>query len=200
LNKIICNLTHYYTKYEAKLLDHIFVNLPTLETERLFLRKLLYSDKKSIFEYAKNPQVALHVLWNAHQSEFDTLEFLNIVYDAYNNNQAAPWGIQLKTDNNIIGTAGFVSWNRKMKRAEIGYVLSVEHWNKGLIPEAVKEIINFGFEKMELEKIVSRCKPKNVASEKVLEKCGFSFDGLVKNQMIIKGKPEDMRMYTLPRK
>jgi ribosomal-protein-alanine N-acetyltransferase len=182
------------------LLDHIFSNLPTLETERLILRKLLYSDKKSIFSYAKNPIVAKHVLWNEHKSEFDTLEFLNIVYEAYNNNRAAPWGIQLKDSDGIIGTAGFVSFDEDKKKAEIGFVLSSEYWNQGLITEAVKRIIRFGFETMELKLIHSRCKPENSASCRVMEKCGFKFDGLMKSQMLIKGKAEDMKMYSLSEK
>jgi len=197
LNKNICNFTNHYTKYEVKLLDHIFLNLPTLETERLFLRKLLYSDKKSIFEYAQNPEVAQHVIWVAHQTEFDSLDFLNTVYDAYNHNKAAPWGIQLKTANNVIGTAGFVNWDNEKKEAEIGYVLSSEHWNNGLATEAVNAIITFGFNKMNLQRINSRCKPENISSYKVLEKCGFNFDGIVKNQMMIKGELHDMRMYYL---
>ena len=179
------------------MLDHIFISLPTLVTERLILRKLEYSDKKSIFSYAKNPEVAKHVLWDAHQNEFDSLEFLNTVYGAYNKNKAAPWGIQFKENTNIIGTAGFVQWDKENKEAEIGYALSQEYWNKGLITEAVNAIIKFGFHQMKLEKITSRCKPENIASYKVLEKCGLNFDGVVKKQIWMKGEFHDMMMYSL---
>ncbi len=178
------------------MLDRIFISLPTLETERLILRKLLYSDKNDIFSYAQNPKVAQHVLWDAHQSNFDTLEFLNIVYEAYNKNNAAPWGIQLKNEDKIIGTSGFVSWDKEKKEAEIGFALAEEYWNKGIITEANIEIIKFGFEKMKLNKIVSRCKPENIGSYKVLEKCGFTFDGVIEKQIIIKEKPEDMKVYS----
>lgn len=177
------------------MLDHLFISLPTLETERLRLRKLLYSDKKAIFEYAKNPEVAKHVLWYEHKSEFDTIEFLNTVYEAYNKNKAAPWGIELKSNNKLIGTAGFVAWDKNSREAEIGYTLSQDYWNMGLTTEAVNKIISFGFEKMKLTKILSRCKPSNVASYKVLEKVGFTFDTIIQGQMVIKGKLEDMRMY-----
>jgi RimJ/RimL family protein N-acetyltransferase len=179
------------------LLDRIFISLPTLETERLILRKLLYSDKDDIFSYAKNPEVAKHVLWDAHQNEFDTLGFLNIIYEAYNKNKAAPWGIQHKNEDKIIGTTGFVHWDPNKREAEIGYALSQDYWNRGIISEAVTEVIRFGLEQMDLVKITSSCKPENIGSFKVLEKCGFNFDGIIENQMLIKGVLEDMRMYSL---
>jgi len=178
------------------LLNHIFISLPTLITERLLLRKLAYSDKNDIFSYAKNSEMAKHVLWDAHQTVFDSLDFLNIVYEAYNKNNAAPWGIQLKKEPKLIGTAGFVNWEKEKKEAEIGYALSQEYWNEGIITEAVKEILKFGFSEMRLKKITSRCKPENIGSYKVLEKCGFHYDGLINKQMWMKGELHDMRMYS----
>ena len=180
------------------MLDHVFISLPTLETDRMYLRKLLYSDQEDIFEYASNPLVAEHLLWDAHQSEFDTIQFLNIVYAAYNHNKAAPWGIELKLSKKIIGTAGFVYWEKDNKEAEVGYAISQQYWNQGLVTEAVSKIIKFGFEELRLKKITSRCKPDNTGSYKVLEKSGFIFDGIVENQMFMKGKLEDMRMYSYP--
>ena len=178
------------------MLDHIFINLPTLETKRLVLRKLLYTDQEDIFEYAKKPTVAEHVLWEPHKTEFDTIQFLNLVYESYNHNQAAPWGITVKKVDKVIGTVGFVNWNREDNIAEIGYALDEKYWNQGFVTEAVFKVINFGFEKLKLHKIISRCKPQNVGSFRVLEKCGFNFDGLVENQMQIKGRWEDMKLYS----
>lgn len=190
----------YYTKYAIKLLNNIFTNLPTIETERLRLRKLKYSDQKDIFVYAHNPKVAEHVLWEAHSNEFDTIQFLNLVYEAYNHNRAAPWGIEIKNGQNIIGTVGFVNYYPDKREAEIGYALSEKYWGKGLTTEAVGEVIKYGFEQMELNLITARCKLQNIPSYRVLEKCNFNFDGIIKNQLEIKGKLEDMRMYSLSKK
>ena len=180
-----------------KLLDYIFCQLPKLETERTYLRKILYTDKSDIFAYAKNPKVTEHVLWEAHQSEFDTIEYLNTVYGSYNKNNAAPWGIEFKETGKIIGTVGFVNWDKEDKKAEIGYILSEDYWRRGIITEVVNEIVKFGFEKLELIEISARSKPANVASQKVLVKCGFKYCGLIKKQMMIKGKLEDMDLFSL---
>ena len=180
--------------------NNIFTNLPAIKSERLILRKLSYSDQKDIFEYAKNPRVADHLLWEAHQNEFDTIQFLNLVYEAYNHNNAAPWGIEIKSSKKIIGTIGFVNYYNDKKEAEIGYALSENYWGKGLVTEALREVLKFGFVKMNLDLITARCKPVNTASFRVLEKCHFDFEGIIEQQMEIKGKLEDMRMYSLTKK
>ena len=178
------------------MLEHIFIRLPTLETERLILRKLEYSDKSDIFEYAKNPEVAKYVLWEPHQEEIDTIAFLNIIYAAYNKNKASSWGIQLKENSKIIGTIGFAKWDKENKVGEIGYVLAQEYWGKGIITEAVKEILKFGFEQMELTKITAHCIAENIGSEKVLLKAGFKFDGLFPKSETIKGKLVDIKWFS----
>lgn len=181
------------------MLDHIFINLPQLETDRLLLRKLVYSDKSNIFEYAQNPNVAKYVLWDEHQSELDSLAFLNIVYEAYNKNEAAPWGISLKNLNKIIGTAGFVKWDKNNNTAEIGYALSENYWGQGIIPEAIQEIIKFGFEKMNLDKISAECHSNNLGSIKVLEKGQFNFENEIENKTEIKGKLCNMKTFSILR-
>ena len=148
--QIIVKFVLYYTKYDAKLFDNIFRNLPTIETNRLILRKLQYSDQDDIYAYANNPNVAKHVLWDAHKDKFDTIEFLDIILEAYSDNRAAPWGIELKENRKIIGTVGFVSFDSEIMEAEIGYALSEDYWNRGIISEAIKEVLRFGFEQLML--------------------------------------------------
>ena len=111
------------------MLDGFFINLPQLETERLLLRKLEYTDKQDIFEYASNPEVSKYMPWEAHGGEIDTLDFLNIAYDNYNNDRPASWGIVLKSKKKIIGTAGFASLDKINLRAEFGYAISQDYWN-----------------------------------------------------------------------
>ncbi|MDX1701239.1 MAG: GNAT family protein [Melioribacteraceae bacterium] len=197
MKKIIVKFEPYYTKYDAKLFDNIFTNLPRIETDRLILRKLQYSDQADIYSYAQNPNVAKHVLWEAHKDIFDTIKFLNIILEAYSENRAAPWGIEHKTDRKIIGTVGFVSFESEIKKAEIGYAISENYWNQGIITEAISEVISFGFEKMMLDVILARCKPINIASYKVIEKFNFKYEGIFEKNMYIKSRFEDMKVYTL---
>ncbi len=179
------------------MLEHFFRNLPTLETDRLILRKLKYEDKMDIIEYAKNPKVAEFVVWEPHQNEMDTIDFLNMIYDSYTKNLGGSWGIELKENNKIIGTAGFVKYDSCNFKAELGYALSYDHWNKGIITEACKKIIEVGFNQLELNRIEARCMPLNLNSIRVLEKLKFKFEGTLLQSMVIKEKISDIKLFAL---
>jgi len=87
-----------------------------------------------------------------------------------------------------------------MEDNEIAYALSRKYWRKGLMTEAVKEVIKFGFEKMNLNRIYARCFPENIGSYRVMEKAEMQFEGILRKQMFIKGKFQDMKLYSILRR
>lgn len=180
-----------------KRIKKVFKNLSALETGRIILRKMSMHDTNDLFEYASEPEVAQFVTWEYHKSIADSKKFLKSILQKYKEHKVAPWGIVLKENNKLIGTGGYVWWNPNHRSAEIGYALSKKYWNKGLMTEAVRGIIRFGFEKMELNRIEARCKPENAASEKVLQKCGMKLEGILRQQMFAKGEYQDLKMYSI---
>ncbi len=177
--------------------QRIFNNLPKLETERLVLRKLLYKDVNDIYSYAHDEEVAQYVMWDAHHSELETLEFLNVVIELYNKNEPAPWGIELKETKKIIGTIGFVSLESEHNKAEVGYTLAKQYWNKGITTEALKKVIQFGFEKMRLNRIEAKCIKENEQSIKVLLKAGMKEEGLLRQYLYLKKDFRDIKIFSI---
>ncbi|KGX91378.1 GCN5 family N-acetyltransferase [Pontibacillus halophilus JSM 076056 = DSM 19796] len=171
--------------------------LPTLETERLRLRKLTLEDVEDIYEYGSNDEVTRYVTWDTHQSLSDSLQFVEFVLQRYEEKEVAPWGIQLKETGKIIGTIDFVSRSPHHRKAEIGYVLSQEHWGKGIVPEAVNELLTFGFTKLDLVRIEARCFIENAKSERVMEKSGMTFEGILRKVMFVKGEHRDLKVYSI---
>ena len=169
-------------------IEDIFSSLPNIKTERLLLRKLEYSDVEDIYGYAQHTEVAKYVSWEQHASEYETLEFMNFIVEKYNKQQVAPWGIEHKKDEKIIGTIGFSYWDIEHARSEIGYTISNDYWNNGYATEAVKAVLHFGFKKMSLNRIEARCEILNIPSAKVMEKAGMKFEGILRQQMFIKDK------------
>jgi ribosomal-protein-alanine N-acetyltransferase len=175
----------------------IYKNLPTLETERLLLRKVTLADTAAMFSYASNEDVAKYVTWDVHRSMSDTERFINFVLNRYNNEEIAPWGIEDKETGSFIGTVDFVSWSTNHHNAEIGYVIAPEYWGKGITTEAARAIIRFGFEQMELMRIQARCFVDNIASQRVMEKAGMTFEGINRKSMYIKGQYWDLKVYAI---
>lgn len=185
---------------EIMKIEDIFKKSIELETDRLIIRRLTFNDVADMFEYASNPMVTKYLPWEAHKSIEDTMNFLNMVLDSYKKGQVSGWGIVLKENSKLIGTCGYVWWQTENEKAEIGYALSPDYWNRGIVTEAAKEIIKFGFENMRLNRIEAHCVDKNIASERIMQKIGMKYEGLLRDFRKFKGKYCDFKMYSILKK
>lgn len=181
---------------DARIVE-VFGDLPVLNTPRLRLRRLVPDDLDDVFAYASDPEVAQYVTWNAHTSIEDSQSFLQWAVGLYATAQVAPWGIYHKADRRMIGTCGFAWWNPRHARAEIAYAIARPYWNQGLTTEAVREAVRFGFERMDLNRIEARCMPENAASERVMQKVGMTFEGVLRQQMYVKGRYDSLKLYSI---
>jgi ribosomal-protein-alanine N-acetyltransferase len=178
-------------------IEDVFGPLPLLETKRLILRKMTIDDAEDLFEYASDPEVARQVLWNAHRCIEDARNYLLYMIKKYEHLDVAEWGIVHKQDQKFIGTCGFAWWDIRNSRAEIGYALSRKYWNNGLMTEAVQAVIRFGFKQMKLNRIEARCMLDNPASERIMQKVGMRFEGIMRKHAFAKGEFHDLKMYAL---
>ena len=179
----------------------LFANLPDLETKRLFLRRLTLNDAPDIFEYARDPEVPEHMTWEPHPNVETTREFLNMVLSNYDDPETGiwTWGIVLKETGRAIGACSIFGRRQNM-RAEIGYWIGRPYWGQGLVPEAVRAMFKVGFEYMGLNRIEARCFPENAASARVMEKCGMTYEGTLREHMLVKGVYTDCKMYSILRR
>lgn len=146
-----------------------------LETERLILRPWSEADAESLYEYAKDPEVGPAAGWPVHTSVENSREIIRTVFA-----EPETYAVCLKEDNRAIGCAAItVGAKSNMKlpetEGEIGYWIGVPFWGRGLIPEAVRELMRRGFEDLKLEKLWCGYFEGNTKSRRVQEKCGFVY-------------------------
>jgi RimJ/RimL family protein N-acetyltransferase len=157
--------------------------LPKLETERLFLTELEAGDIPQIVEYAANKSISEYTLNLPHPySEKDAVYWINLSNQGLKNRTNYIFAIRLKSSNEFIGGIG-LTVEQKFFRAEIGYWIAEPFWNKGYATEATKSIIEFGFNRLELNKLTSSHLEKNPASGKVMVKCGMTKEGELKEHV-----------------
>jgi len=178
-------------------IEKIYSDLPTLETERLILRKVTKEDIEDMYLYGSDEEVSKYVTWNTHETIADTKGFVEFVLNKYENKQVSPWGIEYKENGKFIGTIDFVWWQPNHKIAEIGYVISKDYWGKGLTTEVAKELVKFGFEEMDLVRVQARCDVENIASARVMEKAGMTLEGIIRKGIFVKGEHRDLKMYSI---
>ncbi|MGI6207347.1 MAG: GNAT family N-acetyltransferase [Anaerolineae bacterium] len=176
-----------------------FVNLPHLNTERLILRPMQPDDVQAVYDYASDPEVARYTAWTAHQSLLESRAFVNLVLEQYARGEPAPWGLVHRGDGKLIGTCGFVAMVPEHGRAELGYAMGRPYWGQGYMTEAARAVIAYAFSNLDLNRIEAMCDCENVASARVLEKCGMRFEGILRDYVYIKGYYRSVRMYAILR-
>lgn len=114
--------------------------------------------------------------------------------------QGIRWVITMRDSDTYIGDIGYLKWEAKHRRAEIGYKLDRKHWNKGFMSEALVAVLRHGFTLMDLNRVEALVDPRNPSSIRVLEKRGFRYEGLLRDYEIEYGKPVDVIMLSLLRR
>ncbi|MFZ4556480.1 MAG: GNAT family N-acetyltransferase [Pseudanabaena sp.] len=169
----------------------------TLQTPRLILRQLAIADVGDIFAYASDPQVTAYTLWDTHQTIRDSYEYVNnVALELYRSGTGITWGIIIKESGKLIGTCSLQTTTIH-RRAELGYTLARNYWGQGLMTEAAKTAIAFGFHTIHLLRIQAFCAVENAASARVLEKAGMEFEGVLHNYVFTKERPWDVKMYAI---
>jgi len=174
-------------------------SMPTLETERLILRRIAMSDAKDIFAYSCDEEVARHVLWSAQKHISEAKEYCKYMMRRYKNDEPSSWGIIEKRTGRLVGTIGFMSYSEENASAEVGYSLARWLWNGGYMTEALIAVIDYAFESMDLNRIEAQHELTNPASGRVMEKCGMKKEGVLRQRLYNKGKYCDMALYSILR-
>lgn len=172
-----------------------------IQTKRFILRPYRKGDEKSLVENINDKNV----------SKF----MLNIPYP-YKPKDAKKWinnwlkrkkqnkkdfgfvlninsSFALDIDGNVVGGIGLN--NIEKHKAEIGYWLGKEYWDKGIMTEVVKLVTNFGFKRLKLRRIYAYIFIRNKASIRILKKNGYKCEGLLKKHHLKKGKFIDVLLY-----
>lgn len=174
-----------------------FSPFPNLETERLFLRRVDVKDVNEIIALRSNPETMKYIPRPLVKTIEDALEHIAMMDAKIENNEGINWAITQKGNPKLIGVIGHYKIKPEHYRAEIGYMLLPEFSGKGIISEAVKEVVKYGFKGMQLHSIEAVIDPENNASAKVLEKNGFVKEAHLKENEFFEGRFLDSVIYSL---
>ena len=162
-----------------KMLNHI--GTKNIKTQRLFLRKFKSEDAEQIFNnWAKDPQNLKYVSWKAHKCIEDTRKVLDMWLKEYENQNCYRWCITSKTTDEVIGGIDIIALYENIDFAEVGYVLCKKYWNKGIMTEALKAVINYLFKNVKFHRIQARHDTNNPASGRVMIKSGMRYEGILR--------------------
>ena len=181
-------------------LHSVFTNPPTLYTKRLSLRKIVPSDSDDMFEYSHREDVTRYLLWDPHPDPLYTHHYVRYLQDRYAAGDFYDFAVVPRSLGRMIGTVGFTSFDLPNRSAEIGYVISPEYQGCGYATEAVMRLLDFGFFECGLERVSAVCMKGNLASLRVMEKCGLRREGLLRSAVFAKGEMRDVHLSAITKK
>lgn len=154
---------------------HIDITKIILKTDRLILRPWRNSDLNDFNEYASVDGVGQMAGWSPHRSVEESQTILSHFIKGKRD-------FALEYQGKVIGSLGIKEYNESnypelnsIYGCEIGYVLSKEYWGQGFMPEAVKSVITWLFDSINLDFILCGHFVQNMQSKRVIEKCGFKY-------------------------
>ena len=152
-----------------------------LETARLILRPFCAADAQQAFtNWMSDAEVTRYLTWTPHTDISFTQQLLeqwgqeSVLSDVYH------WAIVWRKTGEVIGDICVVSSDKRSERAELGYCLSRAFWGRGIMTRAVRAFCEEMFRKEEVARIQAHVIAPNVASCRVLEKCGFAKEGVLR--------------------
>ncbi|WP_312508258.1 GNAT family N-acetyltransferase [Chryseobacterium culicis] len=144
-----------------------------LETERLILKDISESHVEDILRIRSNEVINQFVVRNSPKNNYDALQFILTIKERTKNNQTIYLGISLKDQPNLIGTICLWNFSEDRKTAEVGYELLPEYHRQGIMSEALKAVLDFGFNELHLDEIVAITNTFNENSKGILLKHDF---------------------------
>lgn len=152
-----------------------------IETERLIMRNFKLSDATSMFDsYCHSETITRYLTWYPHVDVQATRDFITQVQlPRIESDRDLDLAITLKNEDQVIGSIGLVNDYQRDGYAEIGYVIGENYWNQGYMSEALKGLMTFLFEQTPVTKVKAIHHLDNIASGKVMQKCGMKYIGEV---------------------
>jgi [ribosomal protein S5]-alanine N-acetyltransferase len=110
------------------------------------------------------------------------------------------WGVTLRGEDRVVGLCGCYGWDRENRRVDIGYHMEPSLWGKGYATEAARAIVGWCFDNLNVHRVQADCTEGNIASERVMVKLGFTFEGLWRENCWEHGRFVNLKQFGLLRR
>lgn len=161
----------------------------TIETERLILRRFEYTDDDAMLRYwIADEKIQSLYSEPVYTTKEAVKELLDKYIGSYEREDYYRWAIIEKDSMECIGQIAYFLVDNKNHFAEIEYCIGSDFQRQGLATEATKAVIAYGFEKMNLHKVQICTKTINAPSKRVIEKCGFTYEGTLRDYFYMNGE------------
>ena len=154
-----------------------------IETDRLILRRYKIEDADAMYKnWASDSEVTKFLTWQPHSSVDVSRSIIEDWLKEYSDEKYYHWAIVFRDNGNEpIGDISVVQMNEDISMVHIGYCLGRAWWSRGIMSEALKAVMDFMFDTVEVNRVESRHDQMNPNSGKVMQKCGMKYEGTLRS-------------------
>ena len=172
-----------------------------IETDRLLLRKFAYEDAGSMLNNWVADDSVQHMYG---EPSYKTIDAVNSLLDkyigGYNDDHYFRWAVIEKESGECIGQIAYFLVDKNNHFGEIEYCIGKAFQGRGYASEATRAVIDYGFDRIGFHKVQICVRPSNISSRRVIEKCGFEYEGSLRDYFYMDGKYEDRMYFSIIRK
>jgi ribosomal-protein-alanine N-acetyltransferase len=171
------------------------LRFPALATDRLNLREVTAHDARAFGALLSIPEVGRYTNWPERPSDAQALKLVRQMSKLFADGQGCAWIIEDKASNDFVGAIRFNYFITPWKCGGIGYEAYPRFWGHGVMTEVVRAVVGCGHQKFGLNRIEAWTLAGNPASDRVLEKTGFRFEGIQRQKGWFKETFHDFRLF-----
>ncbi|WP_391119448.1 GNAT family N-acetyltransferase [Psychrobacillus sp. L3] len=159
-----------------------YTSFPNIDTKNLLLRRIVQNDVHDLYAMRKDPSMHIFTDTKADESIEETSVYMDQMNKGVDHKKWLIWAIEHKQSNKVIGTISIWNLNKDEKSGELGYGIIPAYQGQGLMQESLLSVVEYGFEQMNLEKLLAYTEECNGLSINLLVKCKFVEIGRVDEQ------------------
>ncbi len=170
-----------------------------IESDRLLIRLVEETDLTHLLVINGDDEVTRYLPYATWQSPADGAAWFKRIEALHATGNGLQFVVLEKSAGNIVATCLLFRYDEQSARAELGYVLGREYWGRGVMHEALTSLITYAFDAYALRRLEAEVNPDNGSSNRLLQKLGFTQEGLLRKRWFGKGSAHDTNIYGLLR-
>lgn len=174
------------------MINPMFITIILSKDEKMTVKTLSSTDIDDFMEWATDDEVTRYMMWDSYKTRGAAEDFFNNVVEKHD------WFKAICSGEKVIGS---ITLNKGKGthscKAELSYVLAKKYWGYGYATQAIQLALTTGFKELEVERLDAYVDLTNIGSQRVLEKNGFTREGLLRNYVIQKGIVKDRYVYSI---
>ena len=167
---------------------------PASRLPGITLRQIECSDVPDWYAYLSVPAVVEHTSWNIRGP--GDLQILCGRYESPGPDSPCRLAVVDQRLDRLIGTVGFHTVSDINRSAEIAFDFAPDYWGRGIATKLCDAVTDWSYKAFGFLRVQATVLQTNLASERVLQKCGFSYEGLLRSYRLVRGHPGDFKMYS----